>query len=273
MELVTLLAVVLLLCVAIIFSPLGLGGGVLYVPIFLYLLDWEIHLALLGSLILVWMVSLGSRLAHQQGGHADKEWGVEGIKTALPGTIIGTVLSALLIIYLSELAIKVFSAVILAWVIYMAIGKFIRDKSGDDTEYNIPKPQGELLMKYQFACFGAGASSGLLGIGGGALFVTTNRSLLHFNSRRSAGTSYIIESWMVPTGVLAHLFIDGSGPSLLQEIGLQMAILIPLMVLGSAFFGAKVAINNFSLRFLTIVFIAAVSLSLLRYLLDFTGLL
>lgn len=273
MELVTLLAVVLLLCVALIFSPLGLGGGVLYVPIFLYLLDWEIHLALLGSLILVWMVSLGSRLAHQQGGHADKEWGAEGIMTALPGTIIGTVLSAILILFLNDIAIKVISAVILAWVILMAIRKLISDKNRDDSEYTIPKPQGGLLMKYRFACFGAGASSGLLGIGGGALFVTTNRSLLHFDSRRSAGTSYIIESWMVPTGVLAHLFVDRSGPSLIQEIGLPMAILIPLMVLGSAFFGAKIAIKHFSLRYLTFVFIAAVSLSLLRYLLDFTGLL
>ena len=40
MDLVTLLAILLLLCVALIFRPLFLCGGVLSVPIFLYLLDW-----------------------------------------------------------------------------------------------------------------------------------------------------------------------------------------------------------------------------------------
>ncbi|MBT6933394.1 MAG: hypothetical protein HN983_00005, partial [Euryarchaeota archaeon] len=75
MEFELIIAIVLILMTAFMFAPLGLGGGVLYVPIFLFLLDWEIHLALVSSLLLVWMVSLGSKAAHSKGGYAVKEVG------------------------------------------------------------------------------------------------------------------------------------------------------------------------------------------------------
>ena len=42
MDMITLLAIFCLLIVAVAFSPLGLGGGILYVPIMHYMLDWEI---------------------------------------------------------------------------------------------------------------------------------------------------------------------------------------------------------------------------------------
>ena len=49
MELVTVIAVICLLLVAVAFSPLGLGGGILFVPIIHYMLDWEIREALVPS--------------------------------------------------------------------------------------------------------------------------------------------------------------------------------------------------------------------------------
>ena len=73
MELITVAAIISLLSVALIFSPLGLGGGVLYVPIFYYMLDWQMQEAVTGSLTLVLMVSLGSSLAHSKAGYADKD--------------------------------------------------------------------------------------------------------------------------------------------------------------------------------------------------------
>ena len=63
MELEIIFAIMIILMTAFMFAPLGLGGGVLYVPIFLFILEWDIHLSLVTSLILVWMVSLGSRVA------------------------------------------------------------------------------------------------------------------------------------------------------------------------------------------------------------------
>ena len=64
MELVTVIAVICLLLVAVAFSPLGLGGGILFVPIVHYMLDWEIREALVASLTLVLMVHYSSNMAH-----------------------------------------------------------------------------------------------------------------------------------------------------------------------------------------------------------------
>ena len=69
MEPFTILALILIFSTAIIFSPLGLGGGLIFMPILHYIMEWEIKTAILGSLILVWSVSLGSQFAHQKGGH------------------------------------------------------------------------------------------------------------------------------------------------------------------------------------------------------------
>ena len=57
MEPFTILALILIFSTAIIFSPLGLGGGLIFMPILHYIMEWEIKTAILGSLILVWSVS------------------------------------------------------------------------------------------------------------------------------------------------------------------------------------------------------------------------
>ena len=71
MEPSTILALFLICSTAVIFSPLGLGGGIIFMPILHYIMDWNIKTAILGSLILVWSVALGSQFAHNKGGYGD----------------------------------------------------------------------------------------------------------------------------------------------------------------------------------------------------------
>ena len=97
MELVTVIAVICLLLVAVAFSPLGLGGGILFVPIVHYMLDWEIREALVASLTLVLMVALGSSMAHSKSGHADLEAAKLGRISAVPSAVIGVILSGAVI--------------------------------------------------------------------------------------------------------------------------------------------------------------------------------
>ena len=73
MELITAIAILFFIAVAVVFSPLGLGGGVLYVPIFHYILEWDFLESVIGSLSLVFMVTLGSGLAHSKSGNAHEE--------------------------------------------------------------------------------------------------------------------------------------------------------------------------------------------------------
>jgi len=268
MEFELIIAIVLILMTAFMFAPLGLGGGVLYVPIFLFLLDWEIHLALVSSLLLVWMVSLGSKAAHSKGGYAVKEVGYKGTVAALIGVVVGTILAAFIIGELGDVPIKILASILLVWVLYATIKKLTKELNGNgngDTE--TPVVEGEILNAYRSGCFGGGAASGFLGIGGGAIFVTIHSSILGLKQHQAAGTSFLIESWIVPTGIITHLIIDGTGPEILQIFGIYI---LPIcgIVAATSWLGAQVAIKMLPQRVLTYPFIIAVAASLINYLMN-----
>ena len=129
MEIEIVLAIFLILVTAFLFSPLGLGGGVLYMPILHYLVGWEIPLSVLGSLMLILSVSLGSRMAHMKGGYAIIEIGKSGVLPAILGAIFGTLASYFLIIFLGDFTIKIAASGLLIWVII----KTIRQLRGEST--------------------------------------------------------------------------------------------------------------------------------------------
>ena len=268
MEIEMLIAIALIMMAAFMFAPLGLGGGVLYVPIFLFLLQWEIHLALVSSLILVWMVSLGSKVAHSKGGYTIKEVGEKGTVAALIGAIFGTILASLIIDLLGDVPIKILASILLVWVLYSTINKLNKELNGNgngDTE--TPAVEGKILKIYRAGCFGGGAASGFLGIGGGAIFVTLHSSILGFKQHQAAGTSFIIESWIVPTAIATHLFIDGTGPDIWQAFGIYI---LPIcgMVAATSWLGARVAIKMLPQKVLTYPFIIAVAACLVKYLIN-----
>ena len=73
-------AIILILLTAFSFSPLGLGGGALFVPILHYIVGFDMHLAIVASLMLVWSVALGSRAAHEHDGFTAKKRGKKRIR-------------------------------------------------------------------------------------------------------------------------------------------------------------------------------------------------
>ncbi len=265
LDLVTIFAIILLLIVALIFSPLGLGGGVLYVPIFHYILDWGFQESLIGSLMLVLMVTLGSGLAHSKSGNADHKIANYGRMSAIPAAILGTILSGLIIKFIGDVAVKILAIIILLFVVNQTIKKMktTSDEQKSDFEYT-----PELIKKYQIGTAFAGISSGLLGIGGGAILVTTNRNILKMDARQSSGTSYLVAATIVPFSLLSHLLLDGVVSEMIDTIGWFAIISVPLIISLAAFFGAKFAIDNIPRGVVTKVFLGAVSLGIIRYLYD-----
>ena len=265
LDLITIFAILSLLLVALIFSPLGLGGGVLYVPILYYMLGWEMQEAVIGSLTLVLMVSLGSSLAHSKAGLADKEASNAGRITAIPSAIIGTILSGLFISLLGDIIIKILATIILIFVIERTIRQ-MKNKIVESKETPLSEKKTSYLLGNSFA----GLSSGILGIGGGAILVTANRSILRMDANKAAGTSYLVVSTIVPVALISHIILDGVTGNLIDRIKLlPIMIFIPHLAFVSSFIGAKYAIKHLSKYTVTIVFLCAVSLSLLRYIIDF----
>ena len=257
-----LLAVIIILIIAFCFSPLGLGGGVLYMPVLHYLADWPIPEAILGSLTIVWMVALSSSLAHSKDGHADKEIANAGRITAIPSAIIGTVLAWLILSYVSDIVIKVFAALVLVFVIDRNLRK--------DKDISLV---GRNISLYKKGAAIGGLSSGMLGLGGGAIYVTLNRRILAMDVHKASGTSYLISSAVVPMAILSHIIIEQSHTSVYDNVGMLGVLLIPATAFISAYIGARFAIHYLPDKIIRTTFIVAISATLLRYIWDITGII
>ena len=261
----TTIAILCLLLVAVAFSPLGLGGGILYVPIMHYLLDWDIKEALVASLTLVFMVALGSSLAHSKSGFADHQAAKIGRIAAIPSAIIGVILSGLLISWVGDIGIKILASLVIIFVLDRTIRKYLSKNQTDYEETELSSRKNLYLTGSSFA----GLASGILGIGGGAILVTINQSILKMDPKKAAGTSYLVAATIVPVALVSHLIISQNFGTIYEETGLFTLISVPILVLLSAYFGAKYAIKYLPKQIVTILFLVVVSVSLLRYISDF----
>lgn len=268
MELITLLAIVCLIIVAIAFSPLGLGGGILYVPIMHYMLNWEMRESLVASLTLVLMVSIGSSLAHSKSGFADRDAAKLGRVSAAPSAVIGVLLSGLLLSLVGDIGIKIIAAIIVSFVIERTVRKWL---SAEHESQDVRLTDNR--NRYIFGSSLAGLSSGILGIGGGAILVTVNRSVMKMDSKKAAGTSYMVVSVIVPIALASHLIMSKNLDTIIGQAGLIPVLTIPIIVLLSAYYGAKYAIKFLPKQAVTVAFLLVISIGLIRYLVDFYSLL
>ena len=262
------IALTIILVTAFMFAPLGLGGGFLFVPTLYFILGWELQLSIVCSLILVWFVSIGSRRAHDEGGYTVAGVGRKGRVVAIFGAIIGALTADQIITELGDSIIKILAIFLLGLVIYRGIKKLIEEKYNHSQEEEI-SVEGVLLYKYKLGCLAGGLSAGLIGIGGGVIFTMLNRIVLGLGPHKAAGTSYLIVMRVVPVAIISHLLFN---PSLIDEISKfdTLALALPLIVLVTAWAGAKTAIRMLPQNVLTYPYLLAVSISLLRYLMDLT---
>ncbi|MDE0954373.1 MAG: TSUP family transporter, partial [Candidatus Poseidoniales archaeon] len=209
--------------------------------------------------ILVWSVAMGSQIAHKKEGYGDLKAAKKGSFFAIPGAIIGTMVGYLLIETISDITIKIMALSIVSWILYKAIVRMLTRE--DITGQAI----GEMNERYwSTGVFFGGMSSGLLGIGGGGIFVTMNRNYGGFDTKSSAGTSFMLAAMVVPTAILSHIIIDGSAFEIYEQATVY-AVIIPFLVASLSFSGAKYAINYLPVRFITSLFIMIISLSMIKY--------
>lgn len=160
---------------------LGVGGGMIIVPVIVWILgaqgiapDYAIKIALASSLAIIIPTSMSSALAHHRSGAL--RWDI--FKGMLPGIIVGTALGGLLVDRLPEYSLRVIFAVG-CWAI---AAKMLLGKN--------PSPSRALPGAVGLNSAGGviGSLSALLGIGGGSLTVP----FLHYcniNMRNAVATS------------------------------------------------------------------------------------
>ena len=103
--------------IAFMFAPVGLGGGMLFVPLLHYLAGWPIDGTLLAvSLSLTWVVSIGSGLRHRREGHHHPE----ATASVLYGAIVGALIGVAIVVALGDgldTVFKLLSIVMLVWAL------------------------------------------------------------------------------------------------------------------------------------------------------------
>jgi uncharacterized membrane protein YfcA len=143
---------------------LGVGGGLVIVPIVVFGLTWQgiphehiMHLALGTSMGSIMFTSVSSFMAHHRRGAV--EWGV--VRRIVLGIFLGTFLGTCLASHMSTNILKV---IFIIFLYYMTV-QFLSDR----------KPKPHRTLPGAWGMFGAGNGIGvvssLVGIGGGTLSV------------------------------------------------------------------------------------------------------
>lgn len=255
------LAIVLLLVFAtgFLFAPLGLGGGMLFVPILHYVAGWPLDAGtLLASLCLTTVVAWGSGRVHQKEGLVD---GV-AVRIARRGAIPGAVIGAFLVSLLGESLDPVFKSIALV-IIAFALAKTVRKMRGTSAAFaeNGPLKPAPLTVGAGIG----GVTSAVLAIGAGAVYIPVLHQYGGVRARVAIGSSLGIMMFVLPIAVLTHgILLEGALPDW------RWLATMPFAVFIGARSGAQFGMR-FSDATVLRIFFALLAIVLVRYAIDLTG--
>ena len=136
--------------------------------------------------------------------HADKKVAKIGRFSAVPSAVVGVILSGALLSAAGDIGIKIIAAIIVFFVLERTLRKTLSKDVSETIEVPISEKKNQYIAGSSFA----GVSSGLLGLGGGAILVTLNRSILKMDAKKAAGTSYLVAATITPVALVSHLILS-----------------------------------------------------------------
>lgn len=203
---------------------LGVGGGLIIVPVLTWLLEAQgiidnaIHFALGTSLASILFTSISSVRAHHARGAVD--W--HTVKRIAPGIVVGTFLGAALASRLSPIPLKTF---FVAFLFYAAVQMW----------WNF-KPAAHRQLPGKVGMFSAGGTIGAVsswvGIGGGTLSVPF-QLWCNVPLHRAIGTSAAIGFPIAAAGALGYALTGGPGSELSGTFGFIHLTALGCIAIGS----------------------------------------
>jgi uncharacterized membrane protein YfcA len=190
-------------------SMLGVGGGIIMVPALTFLGLPPVQAAST-SLIAVASTSVSSTVEYSRQKRIDYRLGLEMAAFAIPGAVLGAILSD----YLSAESFNLYFGILL-----ILTGIYILYKNSILKDAAAKKRSMSLRMAVFAATFGAGIISSLFGVGGGVIFVPAMLLVLGLTMQRAAPTSQLILMMTSVAGVLMHAFL--LHPDYLQALALS----------------------------------------------------
>jgi uncharacterized membrane protein YfcA len=242
-------------------SLTGLGGGVVIIPLLTLLLNVDIHYAIGASLVSVIATSSGSASAYVKEGITNMRLGMF-LEIA---TTAGAMCGAILAVYIPTHYIAILFGVILILSALLSLRKkaehIIHQKSflAEKLNLNSSYPTANGAVDYSVSKVGggfvmmifAGAISGLLGIGSGALKVIAMDTIMRIPFKVSTTTSNFMIGVTASASAVVYLQRGYISP------GLVMPVVIGVLL--GALTGSKILVNTSSSRWLRWVFALVVT--------------
>jgi uncharacterized membrane protein YfcA len=196
------LAPVLVFLVALVFSMLGLGGGMLYVPLFKWL-DLPLKsVAIPLSLLLNGVTTLSAFLRYWREGLVDIR---SGLPVAL-AAVLAAPLGAWSMAYVPR------DALLILFAAFTALASVYSLKTGGKEAGAPPPPGRRLAIGLALGAF-EGFFGGLLGVGGGFI-VAPVLMALGFPTKRAVATTSFIVTFASVSGFAAHAAAGRLDPAL-----------------------------------------------------------
>lgn len=191
---------------------LGLGGGILLVPILALGFDMPLTAAVGTSLICVIATSTGGAAVNVRAGRADVRLGV----LLAAGTVVGALTGGVVAGFLPERILAGLFALLLVYTAWtMGRGALRRPvEASTEPAMVATSPDGPSEPAYRFrrlpaavgGSFAAGNMSGLLGVGGGIVTVPLIHLLMGAPMRIAVATSNFMIGMTAAAGAYAYLF-------------------------------------------------------------------
>lgn len=193
------IAAIIGLAVGLIVGALGAGGGILSVPVLVYLLGQTPHNAAAGSLVIVILTAIVSIIPHARAGSVHwKDGALFGV-LAIAGSAAGSRLSILV----DPDWLMFFFGILLACVSFLMIrkGRSQRRATGPDSRGQVAPSILQLVL----AATLTGLLTGFFGVGGGFAVVPMLVMVLRFPMKEAAATSLLVMIIVSASGLVARL--------------------------------------------------------------------
>ena len=221
-------------------SMIGLGGGIVVVPVLTFF-GFSPALAASNSLFATFSNAIASSVSYARQKRIEYSIGLKFGLLAIPGTVIGAFISHDIMPSLFKI---LFGIVLIASSFYIFSKRKMESK-----EHNLSK---QIMLLATGASFFAGIISSLFGIGGGIVFVPLMVIAVGLSMKIAAPTSQFILLFVSASGMAVHAFLGH--PDFYQ------ALLLALGAFGGGLLGSRLSLEleEKKLRILvTVVMIAA----------------
>ena len=204
-------------------SMIGLGGGIIVVPVLTFA-GFTPTLAASNSLFAAFSNAIASTISYSRQKRIEYSIGLKLGLLSIPGTILGAYIS-------SDVTPGIFKILFGLVLIFSCIYIFLKRRT-ESRQYNTSK---QVMLLVIGASFFAGIISSFFGIGGGIIFVPLMMIAMGMGMKKAAPTSQLILLFASFSGLVTH--------SLLGHPDYFQSLLLAIGAFGGGLVGARLSLE------------------------------